>query len=73
MITLHFAQLFSKNNAALTSDPEAAHLMLSPSAHVHRLTLFKSTCTWLTRGTYQLKLAFLPTGEPHPWLSFHMC
>lgn len=38
MITLHFAQLFSKNNAALTSDPEAAHLMLSPSAHVHRLT-----------------------------------
>lgn len=25
------------------------------------------------RDTYQLKLAFLPTAEPHPWLSFHMC
>lgn len=37
----------------------------------HRLTLPKST--WLTRGTYQLKLAFPPTAEPHPWLSFHMC
>lgn len=33
----------------------------------------RAHCTWLTRGTYQLKLAFLPTAEPHPWLSFRMC
>lgn len=30
-------------------------------------------CVWLARGTYQLRLAFLPTAKPHPWLSFHTC
>lgn len=30
-------------------------------------------CAWFARGTHQLKLAFLPTEEPHPWLSFRTC
>lgn len=72
MIPLNFAQLFFSNITASLLLNLRSNLMHFPSAHVHSHSLTVHYI-WFCQGTYQLKLAFLPTAEPHPWWSFHMC
>lgn len=68
---LHLVQLFSSSITAALPLNLKSNPMHFPSAHIHAPLCHN--CIWFSQGTYQLKLASLPTAEPRPWWSFHMC